>query len=109
MTEETKQGKKWVTPEAGYKLKSDVGAICAATVERYAGKEFGQWYVEFCRDLGERFKKYGERTIISDKQRAVLSKLEINNWPDGVQPEPRPAAYRSTEQYGALGADDVPF
>lgn len=109
MTEETKQGKKWSAVPVGYKLKSDVEAICAATVERYKGKEFGAWYVGFCSDLGERVKKYGDKTIISEKQAAILCKLEINNWPEGIQAEARPSVSKNPVVYSDFGADDVPF
>jgi hypothetical protein len=97
--EEIKQGKKWSTPPADYKLKSDVGALCDAAVEKFTGKDFGAFYAGFCADLGARYKKYGASTMISVKQMAILTKLEVNNWPEGVKPEARPS----------MGTYDKPF
>lgn len=109
MTEEKKQGNKWVNPEPGYKLKSDVAALCAAVVAEFEGKSFGEFYVGFCKDMGTRAAQYGERLYISEKQMAILTKLEVNRWPDGVKESPRPKLSESKIQYGQLDADNVPF
>lgn len=109
MTEEKKQGNKWLNPPEGYKLKSDVAALCAAVVAEFEGKSFGEFYVGFCKDMGTRAAQYGDRLYISEKQMAILTKLEVNRWPDGVKAEPRPKLPDSKTQYGDLGDVGVPF
>lgn len=103
------EGRKWVTPGPDYQLKSDKTALCEAVVEEFKGKSFGEFYVTFFSDLGERLKKYGERTIISEKQMSVIKKVELNVFPEGFKaPEP----IKNNHKYQPIPDDnaaDVPF
>ncbi len=111
MTDEKPKSKKWINPPEGYKLKSDIKALCKAVVEKWAGKEFGAWYVEYSTDMLGRVERHGSAFFLSPKQEAVLAKLEVNNWPEGVKDAPatKSAALKSgvvpePDEFG-----DLPF
>lgn len=85
---------KWTLPPAGYKLKSNIGALCEAAVKEFEGQEWAAGNYKFCKETGERYEKYGETTRLSDAQMLWLQKIEVNKFPNGVQKKViEPVAY----------------
>lgn len=103
---------KWTDPPADYKLKSDIHELCKAVVADLQGGSFGEFYVTFCTDMGERANKYGDRLYLSDKQKAILNKLELNMFPKGVlkiAEDKKPGVAANPVVYDMNDMDSMPF